>query len=295
MGVKNDTRHCEGTKCPKQSPWMFGDCFVVPRIFGALLAMTVLTTSCFAADKAALVREGNQLYNKGKIDDALKSYNKALTTAPEEPLINFNIGNALYRKSQYKDAAGSYEKALLSPDKKQEAQANYNIGNCKFRQGRQKESSDLPAAIAEYRRSLDYYKRAMELDPDDKDAKFNHEFVEKLLKTLQQQKSGQEGQEGQKSQGQEKKEQESHGAQQDKQQAQQQMAQPKEQKQEGQEQQQEYQLGGDIAKEGKEPDKEMSKGEASVLLDDYRQQEQQERQLGDKQAPMRYPNVEKDW
>jgi Ca-activated chloride channel family protein len=261
--------------------------------------MTLFSVPCFAADKAALVREGNKLYNDGKIDEALKNYNQALTAAPDEPLVNFNIASGLYKKSQYGDAIKTYEKAFVSSDKKIEAQANYNIGNCKFRQGRVKESSDLQAAIIEYRQSLDYYKRAMELDPEDKDAKFNHEFVERYLKSLldklkkqqeqkqQQQKEGQEGKEGQQAE------------QQKEQQQTQQAKEAKQPEQKGQEQQ--YQPGGDIAKEdphagaGKGADKEMSKEQARMLLDDSRQQEIQERQLSDKQASMRYPDVEKDW
>ncbi len=141
-------------------------------------------TACFAGKEASLVKQANKLYNNGKIDEALEDYNKALTQAPEEPLIHFNIAGALYKKSQYDEAIKEYQQALFSSDKYLEAKANYNIGNCKFRQGKIKEIADLAGAIEDYRAALDYYKRAIELDPADKDAKFNHEFTERLLKSL---------------------------------------------------------------------------------------------------------------
>ena len=297
------------TRCLVIDLLVIGVCLVIG------VWLLVISPVCFASNEAALVKQGNELYQGGKLDEALKSYNQALTAAPQEPLINFNIGNGLYRKAQYKEAAQAYEKALLSGDKKIEAGANYNIGNCKFKQGKFKESSDLAGAVAEYRSALDYYKRAMELDPNDMDAKFNYEFVERLLKTLidklakqsssakasqdrqQQQKQGQQGsqQEKQKEDQQQKGQQKAQEQQEGQQMAQEAQGQQAEQQQQGQEPQGVQEIGGEIQHSGKEPDKEMSKEQARILLDDYRQREQQDRQLSGKHAPPRYPDVEKDW
>ena len=181
--MKNSTKHkaqSEKRKVKTQSLKL-----LVLSFGFALCALSFsLANLCYASNEAGLVRQGNGLYHRGKIDEALKNYNQALTLLPDEPLINFNIGNAYYRKKQYDEAIKSYEKSLLSSEKGIEAKANYNIGNCKFRQGKAKESSDTAGAISEYRAALDYYKRSIELDPDDKDAKFNYEFTEKLIKML---------------------------------------------------------------------------------------------------------------
>jgi len=233
------------------------------------------TSLSFASNEPGLVRDANQLYNKGKIDEALKSYNEALTSAPEEPIINFNIGNSLYRKKQYKDAIAAYEKSLLSGDRKVEAKANYNIGNCKFRQGRFKEA-------------VDCYKRAMELDPKDRDAKSNIEFIKKDLKKLfSKKKAGMGGdkQIDKLSKGNQLSQEQKQGSQKVYQ-LQQKQKTDISQAQKG---------GSKATSDSLKPGKEMSKEEAGVMLEDFRQQEQQDRQLRDKHAPQRYPDVDKDW
>jgi len=83
---------------------------------------------------------------------------------PDSDIVNFNIGATLYKKEDYQKATDAFTKALTSDNKKIEADALYNLGNCKYKLGKLKENTDLSATVGLLRESLDYYKRAVELD-----------------------------------------------------------------------------------------------------------------------------------
>lgn len=154
-------------------------------IFLSLSIFTAIQSTCFAAVSAKKnVREANKLYQRGKIDEALQKYNDASVSLPDSDIINFNMGAALYKKEDYQKAIDTFTKALTSDNKKTEADALYNLGNCKYKLGKLKENTDLSATVGLLRESLDYYKRAVELDQKNTDARFNHEFVERELKVL---------------------------------------------------------------------------------------------------------------
>lgn len=154
-------------------------------IFISLCIFMAAYSTCFAAgDAKKNVKEANRLYQKGKLDEALQKYNDASVTLPDSDVVNFNIGTALYKKEDYRKAIDAFTKALTSEDKKLEADALYNLGNCKYKLGKLKENTDLSTTVALLRESLDYYKRAVEIDQKNTDARFNHEFVEKELKVL---------------------------------------------------------------------------------------------------------------
>ncbi|OQB10576.1 MAG: Photosystem I assembly protein Ycf3 [Candidatus Omnitrophica bacterium ADurb.Bin205] len=192
-------------------------------IFISLCIFAVANLPCFAASQRAVVwppiakattsakknvKEANRLYKQGKLDEALQKYNDASVALPDSDIVNFNMGTALYKKEDYQKAIDSFTKALTSDDKKIEADALYNLGNCKYKLGKLKENTDLSSTVALLRESLDYYKRAVELDQKNTDARFNHEFVERELKVLldklKQQQSSADKQKEQEEQEQEK-------------------------------------------------------------------------------------------
>ncbi len=154
-------------------------------IFLSLCVFVFAHSICFAAsDAKKSVKEANKFYQQGKLDEALKKYNDERVALPDSDIVNFDMGAALYKKEEYPKAIGAFTKALVSDNKKIEADALYNLGNCKYKLGKLKENTDLSATVGLLRESLDYYKRSVELDQKNKDARFNHEFVEKELKVL---------------------------------------------------------------------------------------------------------------
>ena len=89
---------------------------------------------------------GNALKDQGKLDEAIASYQKALTLKPDYADAYNNIGNALQNQGKLDEAVASYQKALtLKPD---HADAYNNMGNALKDQGK------LDEAVASYQKAL---------------------------------------------------------------------------------------------------------------------------------------------
>jgi len=250
----------------------------------------------FGARPAAV---GNQLYAEGKYDEAVNKYGEALVDEPESPALNFNMGDAHYKAGNYTEALASFGRVRAPTESQQESRVAYNVGNVKFRQAASLEAEKPQDALKGYAEALVAYRRSLGIDPNDRDAKFNYEFTVKRMKDLKdriekEKQEQQQQQDQQDQQPQEDQEQDQQQAQDQQQQDQQQQGeQPEDQQQEqetkqdqGQEEQQqeekqqqgqqgegeEQQAEAQEAEEGAEKD-EMSKREASALVDAARNDE----------------------
>ena len=264
-----------------------------------------LPSAVLASSAAQEVKEGNSLYEQEKYDDALEKYSSAQTELPESDIVNFNIGTAMYKKGQYNEAFDAFTRALNTEDREIEEKAIFNMANSKYQLGIQQTETDLNSAVPLYRESLDYYKRAIELNEKDKDAKYNHELVERQLKILldkikNQPPPEQDDQEGDSEDKKESQESESSEETQDGGQEQQDPQQSQEagdeetDSTEGQEE-----MAGDegTEEEGKPMNgdgeaREMSPEEARMLLEAYGQEEAREEM---KKGRSRSRGVLKDW
>ncbi|HTY63351.1 MAG TPA: tetratricopeptide repeat protein [Acidobacteriota bacterium] len=71
----------------------------------------------FSGEVQAAFKQGVQLTNEGKYDEALAEFNKALEKEPEQPAIHAAIGNAYAKAGKNDQALASYQKAIsLSPN-----------------------------------------------------------------------------------------------------------------------------------------------------------------------------------
>ncbi len=214
-------------------------------------------------------KEAIRLYSEGKIDEALSKWRDAQIDSPDKNELHYNIGDVLHLQKKYKDALNEYEKALDSKDAAIQAKTYYNMGNTSYRMGK------LPEAIG-------YYKKALDVNPDDKDAKYNIEFVRKKIKeNLKKQKA-------QQSQTQQKKEKTQAKGQKQNAQA----RQKKSEKAQASEKKKAPKKQGEQEKTKKG---EMSKEDALRLLDALKNDERDlQKQLRTQPAKGRY-RVEKDW
>ncbi len=135
------------------------------------LILMLLVGSALAESVRGKVNRGNELFKQGKYEQALAAYQDALLDDPLNETALFNQGAAFYKLKKYKEALESFQKVVGSKNLQLSAKAFYNIGNCYFQQNKLQES-------------IKAYKKSLELNPNDFDAKYNLELARAKLKEL---------------------------------------------------------------------------------------------------------------
>ncbi|MBI4372693.1 MAG: tetratricopeptide repeat protein [Candidatus Omnitrophica bacterium] len=126
--------------------------------------------SGFLETTSGLNQKGNKLYEEKRYTSALESYRKAQIKNPDDAAIRYNLGTTLYQMDQFQEAEAQLKHALDNAKTKDlQATAWYNYGNTQYRLGQ------FDAAAEAYRKALD-------LNPNDKDAKYNLEILQKKKK-----------------------------------------------------------------------------------------------------------------
>ena len=182
--------------------------------------------------------------------------------------VQYNTGVTAYRSNDYSSAATTFEQATASPDRALQQRALYNLGNTAYRLG----AADPTKAQPLWERALKNYETALALNPQDEDAKFNHEFVKKKLEELKKQQEQQQQQQ-QKNQDQQKKQDQKQEQPPPQDQQQQQQSKPDEQKQDQRQptpepSQQKQEQQAQAAQAGN-----LDKEQAKALLDNLREDE----------------------
>jgi Ca-activated chloride channel homolog len=161
-------------------------------IITQLLAVTVFALG--ETSKAA------RLYREEQYDEALEKYDKALERKPDDPALEYNKAVVLYQKGEMEKAQGYFLKASALGKDDIEKKAVYNVGNTKYRIGESFSQTSPDSALKIYAQAAEYYKRAIELDPEDMDAKYNYEFTLNKMRQMEDQKKDEQKKEDQKDQ-----------------------------------------------------------------------------------------------
>jgi Ca-activated chloride channel family protein len=213
---------------------------------------------CGAATLHETVQKGADLYAQGKYDEALTAFVDGQIEYPEDAQLKYNIASSKYMMKNYEEALKGYlDAAATARDARLEEKALFNAGNALYRQGKLEEA-------------IEYYKKALELDPSDTDAQHNIEFVrEEIKRRMNEAKDTQKKQQEQ----QQKKDQTCKNPQQDNQtQSDGQQQEQQGQKQEGQEDQQAQQEKDQQQEQQKQEDRQLSPAEGEKAPQDERQQ-----------------------
>lgn len=248
-------------------------------IFLLILNM-LFAISAFAQSGHKQVTEGNKLYAEEKYDEANNKYRDALIESPESSIVNFNIGDVQYKKRNFEEAIKSYEKSTSSDDISLRSKTYYNIGNTLYKMAK------LPESILAY-------KKALELNPEDEDAKYNLEYVRAKLKDNSE-KQPQENQQQEQQEEQQQQDQQNQDTEQNSEEEQQEQQDEQEQEQSSEEQQNQDQQQEEQQQEQAAEPKEISKEDAERLLNAL---QNEEKDLLKEQKPKRRgrPFRGKDW
>jgi len=241
-----------------------------------LLTLVMLSGLALGGSVYQKTREGNRLWLKGKYQDAFTNYVEASAQAkgPAEPILHFDAGDALYKQERYEEALKEFEQAQAGDNKQLKEKAFYNSGNCYFRTGIAQKSIDLLKKAAES------YQKALELDPNDQEAKHNLEVVRRHIQLENQKPPPQSSQQNQPQNQNQQKQNE----------RQKQEAGPKEQEQKKQNEQEQQQQQQQQA--GKP--RELSREEAERILKSFSEQEKEQMKELMRAQSMNAPSG-KDW
>ena len=133
----------------------------------------LLLFSGFLETTSGLNQKGNKEFQEKHYDSALEVYRKAQVKSPENPDVRYNLGTTLYQLDQFQDAERELQKALISSGAMElKANAWYNYGNAQYRLGQLEKAEEA-------------YRKALDLNPADKDAKYNLELLQKKKKIFE--------------------------------------------------------------------------------------------------------------
>lgn len=162
-----------------------------------ILALLLLPSASHASPSSA-----EKAYDQGHFSQAEKDYAASLAKRPQQPKLEFNIGSAAYKSGNYAQAATAFQNTLHTTEVPVQENAYYNLGNSQYRIGQATEKSNSQDTIKTWEQAVQSYDAALQITPNDADAKFNRDLVKKKLEQLQKQQ--QQNQQNQNQQNQQK-------------------------------------------------------------------------------------------
>ncbi len=137
--------------------------------FLSVILLTFCFASGFSQNEDRYVREGNQLYKKGKYSPADSLYRRSLENNAKSFKGEFNLGDALYKQGKFAEAADHFQNlASRKTGSDTLSRLWHNIGNCQLRQSK-------------FEESVSSYKRSLKLNPDDEETRYNLAYAQKML------------------------------------------------------------------------------------------------------------------
>ena len=119
------------------------------------------------------LREGNELYNQLKFEEAEIAYKKALDKNPNYAKASYNLGNTIYQQNKNKEAIFQYDLAdKIAPNKMSKAEIFHNVGNSFMKE-------------KQYDKAVDAFKNSMRNNSKDEETRYNLAMAQKLLKDQQ--------------------------------------------------------------------------------------------------------------
>jgi tetratricopeptide (TPR) repeat protein len=144
----------------------------------AALCFLVVSSPVFADSFKKEISKGNESYREGKYEEAAKHYRSAEIDRPGSPVAAYNLGTALVTGKNYDEALPKLGEAASKLAGPEQSKALYNIGNGLFGAGK-------------FEEAIGAYKKTLEVNPNDRDAKYNLELA---LKMLEEQKKNRQNQ-----------------------------------------------------------------------------------------------------
>ncbi|MFL6568453.1 MAG: VWA domain-containing protein, partial [Chthoniobacterales bacterium] len=131
-------------------------------------------------------------YKNEQFADAYKRFKETLQEHPEthaSDKIQFDAGAAAYKMKDYNKALESFSQALLSKDLQLQSQSHYNLGNTLYQRGDAQKKNE--EKLKDWTNALQHYEETLKLQPENKEAKENRDFVKNKIEELKKQQEQQ--------------------------------------------------------------------------------------------------------
>lgn len=135
----------------------------------------------------AYCSKGEEAFDQGDYLQASEYYRQRLEKSPNDPELHYNFGTAAYKNNMQDDAIEAFTKALKSDNVELQKKAYYNRGNSYYQKGAEVQQADPETTINQWKQAIGSLESALQLDPDEADAKHNLEIIKKRLEELEKQ------------------------------------------------------------------------------------------------------------
>jgi Ca-activated chloride channel family protein len=179
----------------------------------------VILLFCLGTVDTAYCSKGEEAFAKGDYLQASEYYRQKLEKSPNDPELHYNYGTAAFKNNMFDDAVEAFTKALKSDDIELQKKAYFNRGNSYYQKGAEVQQADPETTLNQWKQALSSLQSALQLDPDNADAKHNREVIKKRLEELekqQQQKQNDQNNQEQQNEKDQKDQQQDNADQQDK-------------------------------------------------------------------------------
>ncbi len=117
--------------------------------------------------------KGIDYYNNNEFEKARQYYESVIMDRNDDPAANFGLGSTAFQQQDYAAAMKGFETALGTDNSELKSSAYYNMANILAKNQRLEES-------------LAFFRKSLELNPSDLDAKINYELIKFQLQQQQQ-------------------------------------------------------------------------------------------------------------
>jgi len=137
----------------------------------SIIFLILLTSLIYAQGIRTKINDGNEKFNEENFEQALASYKDALLDDPLNETALFNQGDALYKLKKYEESVQIFQQLIASKNIDLASNAFFNTGNGYFQ-------------LNKFKEAIDAYQKALELNPNDQDAKYNLELTRAKIKEM---------------------------------------------------------------------------------------------------------------
>src|SRR5262249_2562178 len=158
------------------------------KAVGAVTALLILLAS-----SAFATAPGIDAYQQGKFEDAYKQFQDTLKSHPQsraEDELQVHCGTAACKLRDYNKALESFSQALLTPDTGLQSKGHYNLGNTLYQRGEKQKADEKK--LSDWTNALDHYEQTLKLEPQNKEAKENYDYVKRKIDELKNKKEQQQ-------------------------------------------------------------------------------------------------------